>query len=400
VPVFVGRENLLRKIDKKGPERLYRTRHKQGVATMRPTIQIARIAAVLLGLLAAAPVAAQGTLNVYNWNDYIAPDALKKFTAETGIRVRYDTYDSNETLDAKLRAGRSGYDLVVPSASPFVALQIPAKLYRELDKSKIPNLAGVDPRVLADVAKADPGNKFVVPHLSSTTGIGYNAERVGRVMADAPVYSLRMIFDPEIAQRFRACGIVVLDSPTDVFPAALRYLGLDPDSKSIDDLNKATEMLMRIRPFVRKWHSSEYINDLANGDACVVFGYSGDIKQAAARAVEAKRAGVRVEYAIPQEGSLFTHDVWAIPADARNVDAAHRFIDFMLRPEIAAMNADFVGYPTPVTAARPLVPEPMRSDPTVFMPDEVRARLYTITPAARDYERARTRAWSRVTSGR
>jgi putrescine transport system substrate-binding protein len=185
-----------------------------------------------------------------------------------------------------------------------------------------------------------------------------------------------------------------------VFPAALRYLGLDPDSKSIEDLNKATEMLMRIRPYVRKWHSSEYINDLANGDACVVFGYSGDIKQAAARAVEAKRAGVRVEYAIPQEGSLFTHDVWAIPADARNVDAAHRFIDFMLRPEIAAMNADFVGYPTPVTAARPLVPEPMRSDPTVFMPDEVRARLYTITPAARDYERARTRAWSRVTSGR
>ena len=356
--------------------------------------------ALLLALASAFPAAAQTTLNVYNWNDYIAPEALRLFTRETGIRVRYDTYDSNETLDAKLRAGRSGYDLVVPSASPFFAQQIPARLFRELDRARLSNWNGLDPRTMRDLERYDPGNRFGVPHLSSTTGIGYNAERVGRIMADAPVFSLRMIFDPEIAARFRACGIVILDSPTDVFPAALRYLNLDPDSKSIEDLNRATELLLRIRPFVRKWHSSEYINDLANGDACVAFGYSGDIKQAASRAQEARRPGVRIEYAIPQEGALLTHDVWAIPADARNVEAAHRFVDFMLRPDIAAMNAAFVGYPTPVTAARPLVPEPMRSDPTVFMPEEVRARLYTITPANREYERARTRAWSRVTSGR
>ena len=343
---------------------------------------------------------AQQTLNIYNWNDYVSQAALERFERETGIKVTYDTYDSNETLDAKLRAGRSGYDLVVPSASPFLAQQIPARLYREFDRSKLSNFPKIDPVVLRELERFDPGNRFGVPHLSSTTGIGYNAERVGRLMAGAPVYSLRMIFDPEIARRFQSCGIVVLDSPTDVFPAALAYLGLDPDSKAPEHLTRATELLMKIRPFVRKWHSSEYINDLANGDACVAFGYSGDIKQAAARAAEAKKAGVRIEYAIPQEGALLSHDVWAIPADARNVEAAHRFVDFMLRPENAALNSDAVGYPNAVPSSRPMVRPEVRDDPTVFMPPEIRARLYTITPAARDYERLRTRAWARVTSGR
>lgn len=351
-------------------------------------------------LLAAGAAQAQNTLNIYNWNDYVSPQALERFERETGIRVRYDTYDSNETLDAKLRAGRSGYDLVVPTASPFLALQLPARLYQPFDRAKLSNFANLDPQVMRDLARADPGNRFAIPHMSSLTGIGYNAERVGRVMADAPVFSLRMVFDPEIARRFQSCGLVMLDSPTDVFPAALAYLGLDPDSKDPGHLVRATELLMRIRPFVRKWHSSEYINDLANGDACVAFGYSGDIKQAAARAREAKRANVRVEFAIPQEGALLAHDVWAIPADARNPDAAHRFVDFMLRPEIAALNTEAVGYPSGVPGARALVRPELRDDPTVFVPAEIRAKLYTITPAARDYERLRTRAWTRVTTGR
>jgi putrescine transport system substrate-binding protein len=359
---------------------------------------LAAVAAALW--LAAGQAGAQGTLNIYNWNDYVSQEALDRFQRETGIAVRYDTYDSNETLDAKLRAGRSGYDLVVPTASPFFAQQIPAKLYREFDRAKLPNYRNLDPAVMRELDRFDPGNRFGVPHLSSTTGIGYNAERVSRIMADAPVFSLRMIFDPEIAKRFQSCGIVALDSPTDVFPAALSYLGLDPDSKDPAHLTRATELLMRIRPFVRKWHSSEYINDLANGDACVAFGYSGDIKQAAARAAEAKRANVRVEFAIPQEGALLSHDLWAIPADARNVDAAHKFVDFMLRPEIAALNSDAVGYPNAVPASKALVRPQIRDDPTVFVPAEIRAKLYTITPAARDYERLRTRAWSRVTTGR
>ncbi|MFN7193226.1 MAG: polyamine ABC transporter substrate-binding protein [Rhodospirillales bacterium] len=355
--------------------------------------------AVLFGL-ASGPAQAQAVLNIYNWNDYVSPQAIERFQRETGIRVRYDTYDSNETLDAKLRAGRSGYDLVVPTASPFLAQQLPARLYREFDRAKLPNFANLDPQVMRELERADPGNRFAVPHMSSMTGIGYNAERVARIMADAPVFSLRMIFDPDVARRFQACGIVVLDSPTDVFPAALAYLGLPPDSKEPEHLTRATEALMRIRPFVRKWHGSEYINDLANGDACVAFGYSGDIKQAAARAAESKRANVRIEFAVPQEGALLSHDVWAIPADARNVDAAHRFVDFMLRPEIAALNSDAVGYPTAVPAARALVRPDLRDDPTVFVPPEIRAKLYTVTPAARDYERLRTRAWTRVTTGR
>jgi len=358
---------------------------------------------ILGGLLALAACAAQAqttTLNIYNWNDYVSPQALERFTRETGIRVRYDTYDSNETLDAKLRAGRSGYDLVVPTASPFLALQVPARLFQPFDRAKLSNYAGLDPQVMRELERADPGNRFAVPHMSSLTGIGYNAERVLRTMADAPVFSLRMVFDPEIARRFQSCGIVMLDSPTDVFPAALAYLGLDPDSKDPAHLARATEMLMRIRPFVRKWHGSEYINDLANGDACVAFGYSGDIKQAAARSREARRANVRVEFAIPQEGALLAHDVWAIPADARNADAAHRFVDFMLRPEIAALNTEAVGYPSAVPAARALVRAELRDDPTVFVPGEIRAKLYTITPASREYERQRTRAWTRVTTGR
>ncbi|MBI1243682.1 MAG: extracellular solute-binding protein [Alphaproteobacteria bacterium] len=354
----------------------------------------------VVAAFAATEVRAQGTLNIYNWNDYVSQEALDRFQKETGIKVVYDTYDSNETLDAKLRAGRSGYDLVVPTASPFLAQQIPAHLYQPFDRAKLPNFKNIDPVVLKQLERADPGNRYGIPHLASTTGIGYNIERISRIMADAPVYSLRMIFDPEIIKRFQSCGVVILDSPTDVFPAALAYLNLDPDSKSPENLKKATDLVMKIRPYVRKWHSSEYINDLANGDACLVFGYSGDIKQAAARAVEAKKREVRIEYAIPQEGAQLANDVWAIPADARNVDAAHRFVDFMLRPEIAALNSDAVGYPNAVPASRRLVRPEVRDDPTVFVPDEIRARLYTITPAKLDYERLRTRAWTRVTAGR
>ncbi|MFO1126302.1 MAG: extracellular solute-binding protein [Methylocystis sp.] len=218
-------------------------------------------------------------------------------------------------------------------------------------------------------------------------------------MPDAPVYSLRVLFDPAVAARFRGCGVVVLDSATDVFPAALAYLGLDPDSKRVDDLAKATDLLMKIRPYVRKFHGSEYINDLANGDACLAFGYSGDIKQAAKRAAEAKR-GVTVEYAIPSEGALLWTDTWAIPADARNVDNAHRFLDFVMRPDIAALNTNFIGYANAIPASLADVKPEIKGDPTVYPPEEVRRRLYTISPADRAYERQRMRAWTRITTGR
>jgi len=314
-------------------------------------------------------------------------------------RTTYDVYDANELLDAKLRAGRSGYDLVVPTASPFLANQLRAKLYRPIDRAKIPNHRLLDPEVMMRLERFDPANAHGVPWMWGTTGIGYNREKILRLMADAPVYSLRMVFDPAVISRFRSCGVIMLDSPTDVFPAVLSYLGLNPDSKDRGDLEKATAALAAIRPFVRRFHSSEYINALASGDACLVFGFSGDIKQAAKRAAAANK-GVSVEYAIPTEGAQTWIDTAAIPADAANVDNAHRFLDFMLRPEIAALNSTFVGYANAVPSAREKIDAAVRNDPGVYPPAEVQTRLYTITPADLDYERLRTRAWTRVKTGR
>lgn len=359
----------------------------------------ARLAGALLLALASTGASAQGQLRIYNWNDYIAPDALKRFEQETGIRVTYDTYDANELLDARLRAGRSGYDIVVPTASPFLALQLKARLYQPIDRARLSNYGQLDPAVMKRLEQYDPGNAHAVPWMWGTTGIGYNRERVMRIMPDAPVYSLRMIFDPAVVSRFRACGVMVLDSPTDVFPAALAYLGLDPDSKKPADLERAAATLAAIRPFVRRWHSSEYINALASGDVCVAFGFSGDVKQAATRAAEAGR-GVTIDYAIPAEAALTWIDTAAIPADAPNPGNAHRFIDFMLRPEIAAMNSSFVGYAVAVPAARALIDEAVRNDPGVYPPDEIARRFYTITPADPEFERLRTRAWTRVKTGR
>ena len=356
-------------------------------------------ALAVLALGAASAAAQQRTLNIYNWNDYIDETTVAAFEKETGIKVRYDVYDANEVLDAKLRAGRSGYDLVVPTASPFLAQQIPTKLYRPVERDKLANYKNLDPALMQQLAKYDPDNRFAVPWMWGTTGIGYNSRLLLRAMPDAPVYSLKILFDPAIVARFKGCGVVILDSATDVIPAALAYLGRDPDSHSTEDLEAASKVLQAIRPFVRKWHSSEYINDLANGDACLAFGYSGDIKQAGKRAAEAKK-NFTVEYAIPQEGTLVWIDTWAIPADSRNVDAAHRFLDFVLRPDVVARNSNFIGYANAVPASLPLLEREVRNDPTIYPPEELRKRFYTISAPQRAYERQRTRAWTRITTGR
>lgn len=352
-------------------------------------------------LLALSGAAAQEppVLNVYNWTDYIAEDTLKRFTAETGIKVNYDVYDSNESLDAKLRAGKSGYDLVVPTASPFLAQQVPAKLYQPLDRAKLTNYGNLDPKLMAQLANYDPGNRHAIPWMWGTTGIGYNIGKIKAIMPDAPVDSLRIIFDPALVAKFSACGVVVLDSATDVVPAALLYLRLNPDSKKQEDLDKAAAMMAKMRRHVRKWHSSDYLNDLANGDACLVFGYSGDVIQAAKRAREAKR-GVEIAYAIPREGALVWTDTWAIPVDAPHPLNAHRFLDFLMRPEIAAANSNFIGYANGNAASLALIDRAIRDDPVIYPSEEVRGRLYTITPANRNFERARTRAWTRITTGK
>ena len=243
--------------------------------------------ASLLFLAAAGPVAAQGSVNVYNWSDYIAEDQVKDFARDTGIKVNYTTYDSNEILDAKLRTGKSGYDIVVPTASPFFVRQLQANIFLPLDKSKLKNWKNLDPEIMAALAKYDPNNAHGVPWMWGTTGIGYNVAEIKKRMADAPVDSLRMIFDPAIVSKFQDCGVMLLDSATDVLPAALRYLGLDPDSKKPEDLAKAADVVKAVRPYVRKFHSSEYINALAGGNICLAFGYSGDIFQARDRGANA-----------------------------------------------------------------------------------------------------------------
>ena len=348
---------------------------------------------------AAGPAFAQNQVNVYNWSDYIAEDQLKVFTEQTGIKVNYTTYDSNEILDAKLRAGRSGYDVVVPTASPFLVRQLAAKLYQPLDKAKLKNLGNLDPRIMASLAKYDPGNTHAIPWMWGTIGIGYNVPEIRKRMINAPVDSLAMMFDPAIVSRFVDCGVMMLDSPTDVFPAALKYLQLDPDSKKSEDLEKAAAVIKAIRPFVRKFHSSEYINALAGGDICLAFGFSGDVLQARERAAAAAQPR-DIAYAVPNQGAMLWIDTAAIPRDAPNPDAALRFLDFMMDPKVAAASSAVTRYANANLPATALLDKSISDNPWIYPSEDDRARLYTISAATPEQTRKRTRLWTAIKTGR
>jgi len=293
-------------------------------------------------LLATATVVSIGTaaqaeevVNVYNWSDYIAEDTLDNFQEATGIRPVYDVFDSNEVLEAKLLSGSSGFDIVVPS-NQFLGKQIKAGAFMPLDRSKLPNWENLDPTLLRALETNDPGNQYAFPYLWGTTGIGYNPEKVKAVLGeDAPVNSWDLVFKPENMEKLASCGVAFLDAPAEIIPSALFYLGLDPNSSSAEDYPKAQELLMSVRPHITYFHSSKFITDLANGDICVAVGWSGDILQAAARADEAEN-GVEVKYVIPKEGAAMWFDMMAIPKDAKNVDNAYAFMDYILRPEVIA----------------------------------------------------------------
>jgi len=356
------------------------------------------LAAAALGMNVAA--AEEPVLHVYNWSDYIADEVLEQFQSETGIKVVYDVYDSNEVLEAKLLAGHSGYDLVFPTARPFALRHIKAGIYRPLDKSRLANYGNLDPVIMQNLNEVDPGNAHVVPYMWGTTSIGYNAAKVAeRLGGDAPTDTWSLIFDPQTAERLADCGISLLDDPTEVFSAALVYLGKDPNSTDQADLEAATALLQKVRPYIRYFHSSQYINDLANGDLCVAHGYSGDILQARDRAVEANN-NVEVVLTIPREGAVVFIDVMAIPADAGHPENAHRLIDFLMDPAVIAKITNYVGYANAIPASLPLLDEEVRNDPGIFPPPEVVARL--VAPAELDpaAQRARTRAWTRVKAGR
>ncbi len=349
--------------------------------------------------LAASPAAAQKQVNVYNWSDYIALDQLETFTQQTGIKVNYTTYDSNEILDAKLKTGHAGYDVVVPTASPFLVRQLAAHLYRKLDKSKLKNLKNLDPRIMAQLAHYDRGNAHAIPWMWGTIGIGYNVAAIKKRMNSAPVDSLAMVFEPSIVSRFMDCGVMMLDSPTDVIPAALKYRGLDPDSKSKQDLAKAGEVIKAVRPYIRKFHSSEYINALAGGDICLAFGFSGDILQARDRAAKAAEKR-EIAYAIPNQGAELWIDVAAIPKDAPHPDEAHAFLDFMMDPKVAAASSTVTGYANANIPATALLDKSISGNPLIYPPDDARARMYTISADTPEEVRARTRLWTAIKTGR
>ena len=347
---------------------------------------------------AAAPASSEEkVVNVYNWSDYIDPKMLEAFTKETGIKVNYDVFDTNEVLQTKLLAGNTGYDVVVPSAS-FLELQIKAGVFRKLDKSKLPNWKNLDPNILQRVALHDPGNQYAVNHMWGTDAIGYNVKKVLAIDPKAPLDSWNLIFDPKQAAKFKDCGISVLDAPDEVVGVVLAYLGKDPNSEKPEDLKAAEELLMKIRPYIRMIHSSQYIDSLANGDICISLGWSGDILQAKSRAKEAGQ-GVDIALSVPKEGTIIWFDMYAVPADAPHPDNAHAFINYMMRPEVAAANSNFVHYANGNAASVALLDPAVHNDPSVYPPKEVMDKLFPNLARSPEFTRQLNRTWTRFTTG-
>lgn len=356
------------------------------------------MAGATLASMSGMGIAADKVVNVFNWSDYIDESILTEFEKETGIKVVYDVFDSNEVLETKMLAGGSGYDVVVPTGS-FLARQIQAGVFQELDKSKLPNLENMWDEVEQRTAVYDPDNKYSINYMWGTTGIGYNVQKIKEIDPDAPVDSLRMFFDESVVSKFAKCGIYVLDAPTELIPAALRYLGEDPDTKDKKVIKKAEEVLAVLRPHVRKFHSSEYINALANGDICLAIGWSGDVLQARDRAAEANN-GVEVAYNPVKEGSLMWFDQMAIPADAPNPDAAHAFLNFMMKPENAAKASNYIYYANGNKASQAHLSEDVIGDPAIYPPAESVANMYITTPYPPKVQRVVTRLWTKVKSGK
>jgi len=362
-----------------------------------------RLAALATSTALLAVTAAQGAedrkVHVYNWSDYIHEDTVPDFEKKTGIEVVYDVYDSNEVLEGKLMAGTTGFDVVVPSGG-FFARQIEAGIYQKLDKSKLDNWDHLDQEILERVATFDPGNQYGVPYMWGTTGIGYNVEMVEeRLGEDAPTNSWDLIFDPENAAKLADCGISMLDAPTEAYPLAKNYLGIDTESEDPDDLKKAENFLKEIHPHIKYYHSSQYINDLANGDLCVAVGWSGDVYIARDRGAEAETP-VEIDYSIPEEGTIIWFDIMAIPKDAPHPEAAHAWIDFNTDPEIAAQNVNYVWYPSAVADALPMIYDEIKTDPAIYPPPEVKEKLFVDLTNSAEYRRLRTRSWTRVKTGR
>ena len=363
---------------------------KKGIVTL------SLVAALMAG---GAVAQEEKVLHVYNWSDYIAEDTIANFEKETGIKVVYDVFDSNEVLEAKLLAGNTGFDVVIPS-SDFLARQIQAGVFMSLDKSKLPNLGNMDADVMTLLKDKDPDNAHSIPYLGGTTGIGFNPKKVAEVMGpDFKMDSWDAVLKPENLSKLSKCGVSFLNAPTEIFATVLHYTGKDSNSTNIADYKEAGKLLSTLRPYITYFHSSQYINDLANGDICVAIGWSGDVMQAAARAKGADNRVV-VDYVIPQEGGLVCYDMMAIPADAKHPENAHAFINYLMKPDVIAKISNFVSYASANKASLPMVDAAIRDNPNIYPTAEMKPKMFTLKVLPQKVNREVTRVWTKVKTGK
>jgi putrescine transport system substrate-binding protein len=358
---------------------------------------LALCAAACGGRHPAAPAAEEPVLNIYNWADYVGHDTIAEFERRTHIKVVYELYDSNQTLEAKMLAGRSGYD-IVSTTTAFYSRQIKAGAYLPLDRSKLSHWNNLDPAVLAVQAQADPGNRYAVPYLHAMNGFVYNVDLVKARMPEAPTDSLAMLFDPKVIAHFADCGVTFLDSPEDVLQLALAYLHRDPNSRRIDDLHAAENVVMAVRPYIRTFDSNDYWHQLASKEVCLSIAWSSDYSVAQDRARE-DGTGAHLAFTLPKEGSNITYNAFLIPASAPHPEAAHKFLNFILEPQVIAEITNDIHYGNDNLAARPFVHSEILGDPAVYPPPELRARLYLPAELGPDYDRLRTRVWTHIKTG-
>jgi putrescine transport system substrate-binding protein len=336
-------------------------------------------------------------LNVYSWLDYISPDTVPNFEKEFGITVRYDTYDNNEVLETKLLTGHTNYDVVLPTENFFDRQRL-AGVYLKLDKALLPNLVNADPDILRRMAIHDPGNSYSIPYMWSTTGLGFNVKMVHDRLGGPPPDSWALLMDPQNAAKLKDCGISIIDSPLDVFQSVIIYLGRDPNRMDPQDVAAASDALKKIRPFVRSIDPAQYIGDLASGGSCLALGWSGDVEQARSRATEAS-TGADIAYIVPREGALMTIDMMAVPADAPHPRNALLWMNYLMRPEVAAANSNYIKYPNGISASLPMIKAAIKNDSSIYPDAATRARLVTNKAVSLDYSRVVTREWTRFRTG-
>ena len=363
---------------------------------MKPNVMSLLVAGTVSSF--AATSYAEDVVNIYNWSGYVAPGTLEHFTKETGIKVNYDVYDSNEVLEAKLMEGGSGYDVVVPSNS-FFERQVKAGVYQAIDKSKLSNYGNLDQTLVKQIEKHDAGNVYNIPYGWGTIGIGYNTKMVEERLGTADIGSWDILFNPSIAAKLADCGITVLDSPAEMISVVNNYRGVDPNSEDKNELDKSAKLMSSAKDNIRYFHSSKYISDLANGDVCVAIGYNGDILQSQGRAEEAG-LGVDINYVVPKEGTLVWFDLMAIPADAPHPEAALKYINFILKKDVSATISNYTFYALPNTAAEPLLDDEIKNNKGIYPTQEIKEKLYVQTAHTARFDRLLTRAWTNIKTGR